>query len=101
MGSLTTRDSKKSEARTSHTLQAGKGEIGSPGSSLIACIVSVRHTIGNRAVQRLMKRSSGLFRAKLTISQPNDIYEHEADRVADEDANIKVLYYRSRPRGKQ
>ena len=37
---------------------------------------------GNLAIQRLF--NSGLLQAKLSISQPNDPYEQEADQVADE-----------------
>jgi outer membrane protein OmpA-like peptidoglycan-associated protein len=45
-------------------------------------ILYLQRTIGNQAVQRLFK--SGVIQAKLKIGQPNDIYEQEADRVADE-----------------
>ncbi len=45
-------------------------------------ILTLHQTIGNKAVQRLFK--SGAIQAKLTIGQPNDKYEEEADRVADE-----------------
>ena len=45
-------------------------------------ILTLHQTIGNQAVKRLMK--SGVIQAKLTIGQPNDKYEQEADRVADE-----------------
>lgn len=38
--------------------------------------------LGNLTFQRLFK--SGAIQAKLKIGQPNDIYEQEADRVADE-----------------
>jgi hypothetical protein len=41
----------------------------------------LQRTYGNRYVQRLME-SIGM-RAKLTVSQPGDVYEQEADRVAD------------------
>lgn len=37
---------------------------------------------GNQAVQRLFK--SGVIQAKLKIGQPGDIYEQEADRVAEQ-----------------
>jgi hypothetical protein len=39
-------------------------------------ILRLQQTIGNRAVQRLIQ-------AKLKVSQPGDVYEQEADRVAD------------------
>jgi hypothetical protein len=45
-------------------------------------IVRLHKIAGNQAVQRLFK--SGVIQAKLRIGQPNDIYEQEADRVADE-----------------
>ncbi len=51
-------------------------------SSSVDRIVSLQQTIGNRAVQRLFK--SGMIQAKLRIGQPNDVYEQEADRVADQ-----------------
>jgi hypothetical protein len=41
----------------------------------------LQRTIGNQAVQRLFK--FGVLQAKLKIGQPNDVYEQEADRVAD------------------
>jgi len=42
----------------------------------------LQQILGNQAVQRLLESST--IQAKLTISQPNDIYEQEADRVADQ-----------------
>jgi hypothetical protein len=44
-------------------------------------ILFLQRTIGNQAVQRMIK--SGTLQAKLRIGQPEDIYEQEADRVAD------------------
>ena len=41
-----------------------------------------QRTIGNQAVERLYR--AGILHAKLTIGQPDDMYEQEADRVADE-----------------
>jgi hypothetical protein len=46
-------------------------------------ILFLQRTVGNRAVQRLLR--SGILQAKLRIGQPpGDVYEQEADRVADE-----------------
>ena len=42
----------------------------------------VQQNAGNLAVQRLFK--SGTLQAKLSISRPDDPYEREADRVADD-----------------
>jgi len=44
-------------------------------------ILYLQRTVGNQAVSRLMK--SGALQAKLRIGQPGDVYEQEADRVAD------------------
>jgi hypothetical protein len=52
-------------------------------------VLHLQRTIGNRAVARLIR--SGIIQAKLkidrvsrlTLNQPNDIYEKEADSVAD------------------
>ncbi|KAF5424743.1 MAG: hypothetical protein C5S46_01370 [Candidatus Methanomarinus sp.] len=44
-------------------------------------ILFLQRTAGNQAVQRLIKL--GAPQAKLKIGQPGDIYEQEADRVAD------------------
>jgi rubredoxin len=45
-------------------------------------ILQLQRTAGNQAVQRLIK--SGALQAKLKVGQPNDIYEQEADRVAEQ-----------------
>ncbi len=45
-------------------------------------ILTLHQTIGNQAVQRLFE--SGFIQGKLTIGKPNDKYEQEADRVADD-----------------
>lgn len=45
-------------------------------------ILFFQRTIGNQAVQRLFK--SGHLQAKLKIGAPNDSYEQEADRVAEQ-----------------
>ncbi len=44
-------------------------------------ILYLQRTIGNRAVTRLFQ--SGVIQARLRHGTPNDIYEQEADRVAD------------------
>src|SRR5450759_5985845 len=51
-------------------------------SSPIDQILFLQRTIGNQAVGRLLK--SGAFQAKLRLGQPGDIYEQEADRVAEQ-----------------
>ena len=50
-------------------------------SSPVNQILYLQKTIGNQAVQRMVR--SGALQAKLSIGQPGDVYEQEADRVAD------------------
>jgi len=45
-------------------------------------VMSLHGAIGNQNAQRLLR--SGAIQAKLAVSQPNDPYEREADRVADQ-----------------
>jgi hypothetical protein len=45
-------------------------------------VILFQRTFGNQAVQRLYK--SGVIQAKLKLGKPNDIYEQEADRVAEQ-----------------
>ena len=44
-------------------------------------ILFLQRTVGNQAVSRLMR--SGALQAKLSIGKPRDVYEQEADWVAD------------------
>jgi len=50
-------------------------------SSHVDRILFLQRTIGNQAVQRMVR--SGALQAKLRIGQPGDVYEQEADRVAE------------------
>lgn len=50
-------------------------------NSPIDQILFLQRTIGNQAVQGLLK--SGAIQAKLSISQPGDIYEQQSDRIAE------------------
>jgi len=54
------------------------GSISSP----VEQILHLQRTIGNQAVSRMIR--SGAIRTKLSIGQPGDIYEQEADRVAEQ-----------------
>lgn len=74
---------KKPEAkRASSFTPTQKTDVSHSINSPIDQILHLQRTIGNQAVQRLFK--SGMIQAKLRIGQPNDKYEQEADRVADE-----------------
>jgi Domain of unknown function (DUF4157) len=48
----------------------------------MASLLALQPTHGNRFVQRLL--GSGLIQTKLTVSEPEDPHEQEADRVADQ-----------------
>jgi hypothetical protein len=50
---------------------------------------------GNLAVQRLLQ--TGLIQAKLTISQPDDPYEQEADRVAEQVMRMPASAIKPKP----
>src|SRR5919112_271937 len=53
-------------------------------------IIHLQHTIGNQAVQRLLSTNVPFnfakidIQPKLKVSQPGDVYEQEADRIADQ-----------------
>jgi hypothetical protein len=59
-----------------------KPHLPQPIDSPVNQILYLQRTIGNRAVTRLIQ--SGTLQAKLRVGPPNDIYEQEADRVADQ-----------------
>jgi len=54
---------------------APRNKASSPGN--YADLIKYQQTFGNQATGRFLQ-------AKLTIGQPNDKYEQEADRVADQ-----------------
>ncbi len=67
--------------KDSQVSQVQLGIFYQPVSSPVEEILFLQRTIGNQAVQKLMK--SGALQAKLMIGAPGDVYEQEADRVAD------------------
>ncbi len=75
--SVKTGDSKQ----VSSPSHASETNVSSP-SSAIGRIYSLQRTVGNREVERLLK--SGVIQAKLKVNEPGDIYEQEADRLADQ-----------------
>ncbi len=82
---------KTPEATKPNTVQTRKSEFNSPVTSPIDYILSLQQTIGNQAVQRLIRNTPipgtsivGQIQSKLKIGQPNDVYEKEADRIADQ-----------------
>jgi len=74
-----------SQARTpeaSHLKSAGAGTKSLLPTSPFHHLFQLQQTIGNRAVQRLLR--SRTIQAKLAVSQPGDVYEQEADRIAEQ-----------------
>ena len=61
---------------------AASREAGTDHVPDVADPVTGPQAAGNQAVQRLFR--AGAIQAKLSISQPNDPYEQEADRIADQ-----------------
>lgn len=74
---------KKPEAKKEHQVsQVQKSNFQKPFSSPVEQILFLQRTAGNKAVQKFMK--SGWLQAKLRIGEPGDLYEQEANRVADQ-----------------
>ncbi|MFV1977704.1 MAG: hypothetical protein ACC651_18330 [Candidatus Scalindua sp.] len=68
--------------REKSTYQIKKAKFSKSIHSPVDHILHLHRTIGNQAVQRMF--NSGVIQAKLKIGQPGDMYEQEADRVADQ-----------------
>lgn len=51
-------------------------------NSPVERILFLQRTIGNQAVEKIIK--SGTLQAKLRVGEPGDVYEREADRVAEQ-----------------
>jgi len=68
----------KDVRKASHMRKANNSP---PKNSPIDRVIFFQRTIGNQAVQKLISREA--LQAKLRIGRPGDVYEQEADRVAD------------------
>lgn len=73
---------KPEEKRENRVSQTRKPEKPQSTNTPVEEILHLQRTVGNQAVQKLIK--SDTLQAKLKISQPDDIYEQEADRVAEQ-----------------
>ena len=83
MGEMNNIFAKKSEAnKINSDLQTQRIKPSGSKASSVDRILYLQRTIGNQAVSRLI--NSKALQAKLKIGQPGDVYEQEADRVADE-----------------
>jgi len=82
MGEMNSIFAKRSEAnKINSDLRTRRINRSGSKASSVDSILYLQRTIGNQAVSRLIK--SKALQAKLRIGQPGDVYEHEADRVAD------------------
>jgi hypothetical protein len=74
---------KKTETKSENSVSPPqKSDASQFYGSPVDRILFLQRTIGNQAVGRLI--SSGALQTKLRINEPGDIYEQEADRVADQ-----------------
>jgi hypothetical protein len=74
----TTYENKK-QSRPSRKSKIGLPEL---SSSFADRIQFLQRTVGNQSVERMIR--SGTLQAKLKIAEPGDVYEKEADMVADQ-----------------
>lgn len=82
MRDSTRQNAKSNETQKESFVSRRPGEKDSQGANTpIEQIMHLQRTVGNRAVTRLIR--SGVLQAKLKIGLPNDIYEQEADRMAE------------------
>jgi len=80
--------------RQTHPAAIIQRATAAPESLTAADVLQLQRTIGNRAVGQLLSGigaaqrepadHGSLIRAKLTINPPDDVYEQEADRVAEQ-----------------
>lgn len=64
--------------------RAADGRVPPPAPLKSAQHVAHLHSVyGNQAVLRMLSRSAPVIQTKLTVNQPGDQYEQEADNVAD------------------
>ncbi len=83
MGSSCKFDAKTQNDKSANSISQSRSDASlRSANSPAEKIMFLQRTAGNQAVQKLIK--SGALQAKLRIGQPNDIYEQEADRVAEQ-----------------
>jgi hypothetical protein len=70
---------------------------GMPTVQRASALLALQQTHGNRYVQRVVRG----IQAKLKIGQPGDIYEQEADRVADEVMRMSGPEVQREPEGEE
>ncbi len=74
----------------SQTLQAASRSLSAspqesaPPAGYSQRISNLQRIVGNQAILRTISRSQQAIQTKLAVNQPGDVYEQEADRVADQ-----------------
>ena len=76
------RPERETDERSAKTRGKGQQLERSPSRTRSRPVASLHRTVGNQELQRL--HQEGHLQAKLTVSQPNDEYEREAERVAEQ-----------------
>jgi hypothetical protein len=83
MTPILARETRKAEkGKTGALFRKQKAEFSQPRNFPSNYVLYLQRTIGNHAVEGLFKR--GMIQASLRIGQPNDMYEQEADRAAEQ-----------------
>lgn len=78
--SLSSRQSARSNTAPGASRRPGRAHQASPVAQ--HPLLARQSALGNQAVQRLL--ASGAIQPKMSVNAPNDRFEHEADRVADQ-----------------
>lgn len=96
MGERSRQSVKKPETKIENSLsQLPETNLPHSKKSPISSFLHLQRTIGNQAVQRLFQ--SIAIQTKLKIGQPNDKYEQEADRVAEQVMSMPELQVQRQP----
>ncbi|NIM14316.1 MAG: DUF4157 domain-containing protein [Candidatus Aminicenantes bacterium] len=83
MNESTRQYAKKNETKRENLVsRKQRDEASQTLQSPVEQVLHLQKTIGNQAVTQLIQ--SGAIQAKLKIGQPDDMYEQEADRVAEQ-----------------
>lgn len=85
---VTSTKSPDSKSQNPVTSTQNTGFSQSHATTPVVHILHLQRTIGNQAVQRMFQ--SGIIQTKLRIGKPKDMYEQEADRVADQVMRMPV-----------
>ncbi len=72
----------KSRTQSSHLVSPKRSTQAKAESAAINPFLVQQQALGNQAVQRLLR--TRVLQAKLKVGQPGDVYEQEADRVAEQ-----------------